>query len=58
MKRLSIGERVFVLSGKFKDNFAVVDIMTEDGRVVVCRGGEWDLIGASECVPENIGGKE
>ena len=55
---MQVGERVFVLSGKFKDNFAVVDIMTEDGRVVICRGGEWDVVGDTEIIPENIGRKE
>ena len=53
---MQVGERVFVLSGKFKDNFAVVDDM-RDGQMIVCRGGEWDLVGETECIPENKGGK-
>ena len=54
MKPLSIGERVFVLSGKFKDNFAVVDSVHSDGTMVTCRGGEWDVVGDTEIIEENV----
>lgn len=55
---MQVGERVFVLSGKFKDNFAAVDSVHSDGTMVICRGGEWDVVGDTEIIPENIGRKE
>ena len=49
---MQVGERVFVLSGKFKDNFAVVDDLHSDGTMVICRGGEWDVVVDTEIISE------
>ena len=51
---MQVGERGQALSGKFKGLMVVVDSIDTDGTMIVCRGGEWDVVCDTECVQESI----
>ena len=50
---MQVVERGQALSGKFRGLMVVVDSIDTDGTMIVCRGGEWDVVGDTEIIPEN-----